>query len=458
VSLPIRLRLTAWYVSLLALTVVGLGAFVVLRLQSDLGAQIDAEVRANEVHLARAFEKEGPSDFLDVSRTVLPAATAVAQAIDSRGRPVVSYGSLASARHPLVPPAVRLAALAPGSPRLRVLTVGPERERYRGMVASMRRSGRRYVLVVGESLEPVEDSGQRVLVLLLLAGPAALALIAAGGWWLAGKALRPVKRMTAQADAIGIDELHARIAVPRARDEIADLAHTLNAMLDRLQRGVEDKRRLVADASHELRTPLAVMRAELDVSLRLDDLTPSARAVLESARDEVDAMSRTVDNLVTFAEVDEGRLALLTSHVRLRDAIEAAASRLRPLATANGLRLETAGEPCEGHADPQRLIQALTNIIENAIKSAPPGGQVSVRSLDRSHELVVTVGDAGAIADPDTPGADRRGDSDHALETSDRGLVFARVSAAAHGGRLSVRSDGTSGRRFWLTLPRRAGR
>ena len=109
-------------------------------------------------------------------------------------------------------------------------------------------------------------------------------------------------------------------------------------MLDRLERGVEEKHRLIADASHELRTPLAAMRAELDVSLMDDDLPPDAREVLESTREEVDRMSRIVDNLLTLARVDEGRLELLTTQVDLGEAIEAAVRPLRPLATAKGLR------------------------------------------------------------------------------------------------------------------------
>jgi two-component system, OmpR family, sensor kinase len=460
VSLPIRSRLTAWYVSLLTAIVIALGAFLVLRLQADLGAQIDHEVRANAVQIGRGYVGEGPEDFLDVSRTVLPNATAVAQVIDRRGRAVVSYGSLATSA-PLVPRGVRTAALAGRTNRLRVLVLGAERERYRALVRALRRGRRRYVLVVGESLEPVEDSVQRVLVLLLLAGPAVLALTAAGGWWLARKALLPVKRMTSQAESIGIDDLHERIAVPR-QDEIGHLAVTLNAMLDRLQHGVEDKRRLVADASHELRTPLAVMRAELDVSLRLDDLTPAARAVLESVRDEVDAMGRTVDNLVTFAQVDEGRLELLLTDVRLRDVVDAAARPFRPMATANGLRLEMAGGAPEGRADRQRLHQALTNILENAIKSAAPGARLSVTCWDHRDEVGVTVAEGGprlGTTGEEAGQSDGAGSPDGLAALNDGGsglgLAICQKIAAAHGGRFSVRSEAGGRSAFTLALPRR---
>jgi signal transduction histidine kinase len=460
VNLPIRFRLTAWYVSLLAALVVGLGAFVVLRLQSDLGGQIDDEVTANAAQIARGYAYEGPEDFLDVSRTVLPHETAVAQIIDSGGRPVVSYGALVPG-NALVSPARRRVALGTEAPRLEVLVLGPERERYRALVRSVRRARRRYVLVVGESLEPVEDSVERVLLLLLLAGPAALGLTAAGGWWLARMALLPVERMTTQADAIGIDHLHERIAVPRARDEIGHLADTLNEMLDRLQRGVDDKRRLVEDASHELRTPLAVMRAELDVSLRVDTLTDPARSVLESVRDEVDSMSRTVDNLMTLAEVHDGTLDLLITDVRMRDAIEAAARPFRQMAVGSGLRLETGGDPGAGPADPQRLHQALTNIIENAIKSARPGGCVSVTSWDRSREVGVTVADdgPGILAAADAPLHDHfhRGDRPRGANGggSGLGLAICQQIAAAHGGRFWVDSETGKGSACTLALPRR---
>jgi len=232
-------------------------------------------------------------------------------------------------------------------------------------------------------------------------------------------------------------------------------------MLDRLERGVSEKHRLIADASHELRTPLAVMRAELDVSLRGDELSPGAREVLESAREEVDRMSRTVDNLLTLAQVDEGRLELLTTRVSLREAIEAAARPLRPLAGAKGVRLDVEGGGSEAQADPQRLHQALTNLIVNAIKFTPPGGAVRVTSWRRDGEVGVTVADDG----PGVPAADRehlfdrfyRVDSARGRDVggSGLGLAICREIAVAHGGRVWVESEEGRGSAFSLALPGR---
>src|SRR5437867_271579 len=347
VRLPIRARLTAWYAALLAAIVVALGAFLVLQLGSDLQAAVDRHVRDSAIHIARAYAAEGPGDFRDASRTAL-AADGIAQVLDPTGRVLHVSGPLAR-RRALAGAGDRAQALRAG---LHVVTVqlGPNQQEYRAAVMPVRRLGQVRVLVVGETLNEAQESVERVLLLLLLAGPAALAATALGGWWLARKALRPVERMTSEAGQIGIDRLSDRIAVPRVADEVGRLAVTLNAMLDRLEQGVREKHRLIADASHELRTPLAVMRAEIDVSLRGDYLPPAACAVLESAREEVDRMSRTVDNLLTLAQVDEGRLELLVTPVSLIDAIDAAARPLRPLAAAKDVELTVDGESFEVQA------------------------------------------------------------------------------------------------------------
>jgi two-component system, OmpR family, sensor kinase len=458
VSFPIRARLTAWYAALLAVIIVALGAFLVLRLRSDLQASVDRDVREGADMIARGYAARGTEEFIEIAETVLPRGGSAAQVLDATGRVLLTYGDGISGRD-MAPRTARASALA-GRPRLLTVRLGDDGQRFRAMVLPAQRLGERRLVVVAESLEAVERSVNRVLVLLLLAGPAALAATALGGWWLARKALLPVERMTSQAQEIGIDRLHERVAVPPARDEIGHLAETLNAMLDRLERGVQEKHRLIADASHELRTPLAVMRAELDVTLRGRELDADAREVLESAREEVGRMSRTVDNLLTLAEVDEGRLGLLPSRVALEDAIEGAVRPLRPLADAKHVRLEVEGEPCEAHADPQRLHQALTNLIENAIKYADADGWVRVTAWCESDEVGVTVSDdgPGIPTEARTHIFDRfyRVDGARSREGggSGLGLAICHEIAGAHGGRMWLDSEEGSGSAFSLALPR----
>jgi signal transduction histidine kinase len=327
-TLPIRVRLTVFYAVLLSAIVVGLGAFLVLELRSDLQARIERDLDAASARIAFGYAAEGNEEFLDEAATALPRTGSAAQVRDPSGRLLLSFGDIPGAEQ-LLPAGALDAALREG-PVTRTITVRAAHEqRFLTRIAPVRRLGRTRVLVVAESLLEVDESVHRVLVLLLIAGPAALAATALGVWWLVRSALLPVRRMTAEARRIGIHRLHERVAEPRVADEIGELAVTFNAMLDRLERGVEDQHRFVADASHELRTPLAVMRSEIDVTLRDDELAPPARAVLESAREEVDRMSRTVDDLLVLAQADEGRLGLLTSRLELGDAIEAAAGPLR---------------------------------------------------------------------------------------------------------------------------------
>jgi two-component system OmpR family sensor kinase len=460
VTLPIRARLTAWYAALLAVIVVALGAFLVLQLRSDLQAAIDRDLRQASPKIARGYAAEGSEEFFEVSETVLPRTGSAAQVLDSDGRVLLTYpGSGGVAAGQMWPEGVR-ADPAAASPQLVTMRLGPGEQRFRALVTPVNRLGARHVVVVAESLKSVEQSVHRVLVLLLIAGPAALGATALGGWWLGRKALLPVERMTSQAQGIGIDRLGERIAVPPANDEIGHLAVTLNAMLERLEQGVKDKRRLIADASHELRTPLAVMRAELDVTLRDRDLSADAREVLESAREEVGSMSRTVDNLLTLAEVDEGRLGLLRTRVTLREVTDAAARPLRPLAVAKGLRLDVEGESCEARADPQRLHQAMTNFIENAIKYGRAGGRVHVTTWCAGDEVGVTVSDDGPGIPPEARAhifdrfyrvGNARGREDGG---SGLGLAICHEIAGAHGGRVWVESEEGRGSSFSLSLPR----
>jgi heavy metal sensor kinase len=448
---PIRVRLTAWYAGVLAVILVALGAFVVIELRAHLRDTLDGTLGADAREIARGYVLEGVGDFRDVSRTVLPA-DGTAQLLDTAGRVLSSIGAPAG-RTPMLSDA-RSAVGHTVTARL-----GASGQRYRVVATPVRHRGRDRMVVVAESLHDVDRAANSALTLLLIGGPVALLATAAGGWWLARQSLRPVDRMAATAEAIRIDHLNERIPVVRAGDELGRLAVTFNAMLDRVESGVDERRRLIADASHDLRTPLAAMRTELDVQLRDPELPPSARTVLESNREEVALMSRMVDNLLTLAQADDGHLDLLKTDVDVDHAIETAVRPLRPLADVKGVVLEVDGDAGATRADAQRLHQALTNLVDNAIKFTPAGGRVTVTGWRTETEAGVTVSDTG----PGIPDDAReqiferfyRVDPARGRDVpgSGLGLAICREIAAAHGGRLWVEGREGEGSAFSLALP-----
>ena len=467
-TLPIRVRVTLWCACLLTAVIAALGVFLELQLRADLYATVEDETTASarkitntvfeEMHDSEEPGPENPTelaeDFADVSAASLPS-TGAAQLLDGQGRVVMAFGELAG-RAPLIDRGT-FSTLLRGGATTEQMSLGEDGQDYVVHSNPLREGGQ--VLVVALSLERVDEAVERVLVLLLVAGPASVVAVTVISYFSARKALKPVERMTADAAEIGTNRLQDRVAVPSSHDEIQRLGETLNAMLDRVERGMQDRHRLVADASHELRTPLAVMRAEFDVSLRADDLSAEAREVLESAREEVDRISRTVDNLLALAAADEGRLELLTGPTELRQAVEDAARPLRQLAAAKSVDLRVEGEPCLVQADRQRLELVVTNLVENAIKFTQPMGSVHVQSWRRAGEAGVSVTDEG----PGIPPEDRAHLFDRYYQTgpgrarahggSGLGLAISRDVVHAHGGRLWVEAAAGGGSTFSIALP-----
>jgi heavy metal sensor kinase len=456
---PIRLRLTAWYVVVLALIIAALSAFVVTRLRSDLTSEVDRALRSAAAQIGQGYGAEGAAEFRDVARTVLPGPVggeSAAQILEPAGRVLHVEGSLV-ARSPLIERAALTRALG-GEAVLATRQVGSPAQSLRTFAVPVRRSGRRQVLVVAESLGEVNSAVDRALLLLVIGGTGGLVLAAIGGWWIARKALRPVQVMTTRADSIGVADLSQRLAVPRTHDEVGHLARTLNAMLARLEEGVETRERLVADASHELRGPLAAMRSELEVSLRHDPLGGAARTVLTSARDEVVRMGRIVDNLLTLARVDEGRLELLVAPHDLRALAERAVRTHRAAAAGAGVELVVEGGPLVAEVDPDRFEQVIGNLVDNAIRHSPRGGTVRVRLSDGGSEAGIDVCDEG----PGVPAEARerifeRFARQEAARGRDGGaglgLAICREIVRAHGGRIWVRDRDPRGSAFCITLP-----
>jgi len=290
-----------------------------------------------------------------------------------------------------------------------------------------------------------------MLVLLTLASIAA-------GWVVAGRALRPISRITGAARGISDRTLHERIALDGPRDELRELAETFDSMLDRLEGAFESRKRFVASASHELLTPIAIVRAELEVTLADPDAGARELRAMALVIGETNArMERLIGSLLTLASSEAGVV------------------RRRPADLADAARAAVAGEPALGehgtltlHADlcsapvlgdAVLLDQVASNLIQNAVRYNVEGGAVEIRTKLLGERAIIEVGNTGAVvaeADAATLGEPfRRLETSRARTTGGYGLGLAvvRSVAQAHGGDVAIRPRAGGGLDVRVTLP-----
>jgi signal transduction histidine kinase len=313
------------------------------------------------------------------------------------------------------------------------------------------------VFVVANFLQGERDEIAAVITTGLVVAGVILALAAVVGWAVAGRILRPIREVTETARAITETDLARRIDV-EGDDEIAELASTFNAMLDRLQTAFATQRSFVDDAGHELRTPITIVRGHLEL---LGDDPGERRETVALVTDELDRMSRIVDDLLVLAQAEQPDF-LRPEPVDLEPFTVELFAKLRTVADRRW-ELAAAAEATLV-ADPQRLTQAVMNLIANAVEHTGEGDTISLGSAAvPGDEVRLWVADTGpgiaeheqaAIFERFARGGDRRRRS----EGAGLGLAIVRAIAEAHHGRVELDSRPGDGARFTLRLPGRPAR
>lgn len=299
----------------------------------------------------------------------------------------------------------------------------PERERF---VLLVRPVGEGF-LVVGASREDADEALAALRNQLLIAGPLALAVAGGLGYLVAGGGLRPIERMRARAATISVRTAGERLPVPAADDELRRLALTLNAMLERLDDGLQRERRFVAEASHDLRTPLALMLTEVELALAQQRTPEEQTRALHSIHDEVRRLIALAEELLDRASVEEGRLPIQAEPVDLVALATRVANRFQAAAGGRAIRV-AAPRPVEIQGDATRLDRALSNLIDNALRHGAGDIAIEIRATGGGAELTVTDEGAGFAAFDTSPAG---GDG--------LGLTIVREIVRAHGGTVEVR-------------------
>ena len=309
-----------------------------------------------------------------------------------------------------------------------------------------RRLGSDQVLTVGVSEEPLKRARQRLLTLLLVAGPVLLGLLAVAGWLVVRAALRPVDALTREAAEISSLETGRKLSPVAGDDEIARLARTLDAMLARLAVTFARERAFIDDASHELRSPIAVVRGELELAVAALHDEAEVERSLRAALAETDRLTRLAEDLLLLARERAGMLLLDREPVNLLELATDEAKRLGP---PLNLDIEAVGIPAVVAADPGRLRQVVGNLAHN---SATAGARSIQIRVGRDHDAVTM-----QFAD-DGPGFpievqdsafDRFARADRARTPGSTGaglgLSIVRAIIAAHGGTVVARTGAPLG-------------
>lgn len=316
-------------------------------------------------------------------------------------------------------------------------------------------------VVAASPLRPVADLQRQVAAVLALAAVVAIAAMGVGYWLLIGKALEPVRRMSRAATAISRQDLSRRIEYRGPRDEVGELAATLNDMLSRLEEAIRSQDRFISDVSHELRTPLTIVKGHLQVLDREAD--PDPERMREEHRvvlDELDRLNRLVEGLLTLARL-EGSDVLETFPVDLDGLLS---TLVRQGVHLGDRRWEVDRLPgVIATVDQDRLTQALLNLMANAVRHTAPGDVVALGGELRGAHVALWVRDTGAGMSPEVQSRafDRfyhgveRAQSDEDGSGLGLGLAIVKGIAQAHGGHVDVESTLGEGSRFTLVLPAR---
>lgn len=461
-DLPIKWRLTLWYGFILALILIGFASMVYIYFRNSLENSIDTKIKSigevlssslTETHNVTVF-----GNFEQYLENVLgrkPKGKFI-QIMDRSGRigaktsdvePEILKTSFSTIERAFKGETV-YETLDNVSPRVRIVTI-PIMEGKR--VTS--------IVQVGTSLEEFDETMKRLFLIMLISIPSSLGIALVGGYFLAKKALRPVDQIRRAAVKISSTNLDERIDVGQRADELGRLARTFNEMIERLKDSFQRVNQFSIDVSHELKTPLTILKGQTEVALRKDRAVADYKQVLNSNLEEIDRMTRIIDDLMFLSNANAREVRLNIEEVPLRDLVTEICLSMKVFADKKGVELavnDLADIKIKG--DELKLRRMFWNIIENGIKYTPQGGKVDVASFVNNGYVRIDIRDNGSGISPNDIKYifDRfyRGDKSRKRESgSGLGLSISKWIVEAHNGTIQVESRPGEGSLFSIKLP-----
>ena len=455
----VRARLTLWYAGVLALSLVAFALLIYYAAAAIFHERQDESLRSTAQTVASAYveEFEEAHSLAKAGQIVFAELTfpnRYVQVSDNTGQPIASSRNL-SGTVVTIPRTTFDEARQQGSSLVSV-------DGLRVAVVPLSSNQELGFATVAEPLSVIDEGLSRLRRDFFAGVPIVLLLASAGGFFLARKSLAAIASMNDQTKRISAESLSARLKVKNPRDELGRLAATINDLLSRLESSFEEQQRFIADASHELRTPLAVLRGETEVALDKTRTVEEYQQSLLLIKEESERLSRIVEDLFILARQPvDAPAALIKEHVSLNEAVRDCARAAQVLAKRKGvkLNLQSHSPSLALHGDEELIKRMILNLLDNAVKYTPEGGEISVGLFRQNGNAEIVVCDTG-IGIPETDQRrvfDRfyRVDKARSRALGGAGLGLSIVSwiVEAHEGQIEIESTPGRGSTFKVQLP-----
>jgi len=464
-----RVKLTVWWTLGfgLLLAVANLAIYGAFRsyLESDLDLKVGT---------VAASELASSIDGLDIHLHEVPQGAIAegaytekfVQILEADGRVRLASATLRG-QSPLASPAVVRAAID-GRPAL--LSVDVRGRHGRATVLNARMGDHPYAILVGLYRDEIDAHLGQLAWLLAAVWLAALGATSALGYWLASAALAPVAGITRRAALIAKGEFSARLDPPTSQDEVGQMTHSLNEVLERLHGALEAHRRFASDASHELRAPITAMAGEIDVALKRSRTADEYREVLLVVQERLSALTALCEDLMLLVRAQEGARGLELREVPVLRLLQDTSARLAEAASARGIAIEARDLPdIVAYADPRLLARVFDNVLGNALHYNQDAGRILVGGSAeegapdewKAGTAVITITDTGPGILPGE--AERvfdrfyRTDQSRARRTggSGLGLAICREVLTVLGGSIRISASSREGANVEITIPGR---
>lgn len=339
-------------------------------------------------------------------------------------------------------------------------------ENYRQIIYMVRRGRPLYILQIAVPTTLLDREKKDLLRFFFLGIPIALITYAIFGLYLAGKALSPVREIVEKAEHLNPSNLSERLPEPNTQDEIRMLTVTLNGLFGRIERAFESHENFIADASHQLKTPIAILRGELDVFRSKPRSEAEVEAFVESAAQELQHLSRLLDDLLTLTKIDAGAGSLLLRKVRLDEVLLETVSRFEVLAQKKRISIRfDLDDRTEGKSeddflvegDPDLLQSMFRNLVDNAIKYSPESSPVEVCLVNEDTRVFANIRDFGdpipaEVVEKLFERYERGNFRVSSVTGTGLGLTIAQRIAEMHGGNISILQGNSPGKAFSFTM------